>query len=264
MAHDASRFPASQRQPALFVGHGSPMNAIEDNPYARAWRELGASLPRPQAILCVSAHWQTQGTLVTAMPAPRTIHDFYGFPAELHAMRYPAPGSPELAELVRQTAGADTVQADTRWGLDHGTWSVLARMYPAADIPVVQLSLDVRKTPAEHYALAQSLAPLRRQGVLILGSGNLVHNLPMVCWDDRAYPWAQRFDTLARGLIEAGEYASLVDYGSLPDARLAIPTNEHYLPLLYILALREADEAPAWFCEQVTMCSISMRGLCFH
>jgi len=263
MLEQPPAFPTTVRQPALFIGHGSPLNAIEDNPFSRAWTELGASLARPQAVLCISAHWQTQGSLVTAMSAPRTIHDFYGFPAELHAVQYPASGCPELAELVRATVGADAVEPDTRWGFDHGAWSVLSRLFPTADVPVVQLSLDVFKTPAEHYALGKALAPLRRKGVLVLGSGNLVHNLPLACWEERAFAWAERFDALVRNSITTRDHTSLVHYDNLPEARLAIPTNEHYLPLLYILALREADEDPAWFCEQVTMCSISMRGLRF-
>ena len=173
------------RQPALFIGHGSPLNAIEDNTFRRAWQALDLALPRPQAILCISAHWETIGSQVTASPQPRTIYDFYGFPPELSAIRYPAPGSPALAQLVQQTISLAPIQLDTRWGLDHGAWSMLARLFPKADIPVVQLSLDGTKTPSYYYALGQALAPLRRRGVLMLGSGNIVHNLGMVCLEDR-------------------------------------------------------------------------------
>ncbi|MHB9032714.1 MAG: 4,5-DOPA-extradiol-dioxygenase [Anaerolineae bacterium] len=255
---------ATVRQPVLFMGHGSPMNAIEDNQYARTWLEIGRSLPRPEAVLCISAHWQTDGTLVTAMPRPRTIHDFYGFPRALYEKQYPAPGSLELAGLVRETIGMDLVGKDMSWGLDHGTWSVLARLLPAADVPVVQLSLDAAKSPAEHYALAARLAVLRRRGVLIVGSGNAVHNLGNLCWEDRAYPWAVDFDTLVKEAIIRRDYAALVDYQRHGDmARLAIPTNEHFLPLLYVLALQEPGEEPVWYCEQVTNCSISMRCLRF-
>ncbi|MCE5258185.1 MAG: 4,5-DOPA dioxygenase extradiol [Chloroflexi bacterium] len=263
-ASSSSWAPTTLRQPVLFIGHGSPMNAIEDNVYSRAWIELGRSLSRPQAVLCISAHWETDGSRVTAMSQPRTIHDFYGFPRELNEKRYPAPGSPELARLVCELAGtlSQVVREDTSWGLDHGTWSVLARLFPEADIPVVQLSLDTSKTPAEHYALAKTLAPLRRRGVLIIGSGNVVHNLGMACFEERAYPWAKDFDAAVRDAVNAREYTPLLNYRTLGgNARLAVPSNEHYLPLLYILALQEPDEVPSWFCEQVTMCSISMRGL---
>jgi len=183
-----------ERMPVLFVGHGSPMNAIEDNEFARAWTEAGKDLPRPKAVLCVSAHWETAGTQVTAMDTPQTIYDFYGFPPELYAKTYPASGSPELAQRVIEMARPVEVVADLGRGLDHGAWSVLARLFPRADVPVVQLSLDHRLSPQAHYDLGRALQPLRTEGVLILGSGNIVHNLSLVVWADTAYDWAVEFD----------------------------------------------------------------------
>jgi 4,5-DOPA dioxygenase extradiol len=251
--------------PALFVGHGSPMNAIEETVFAAAWRELAASLPRPRAILCISAHWETEGTFVTAMARPKTIHDFYGFPDELYRTEYPAPGSPELAGRVRELVRSTAVRLDDgySWGLDHGAWSVLRRMYPDADIPVVQLSLDRTQHPRFHYDLAAELAPLRREGVLVVGSGNLVHNLRLLDWGATApYPWAAEFDSLATQLILAGEHDRLAAYPALGEAaRLAIPTNEHYLPLLYTLALQQPGEAASFFAEGLVYGSISMRSL---
>jgi len=249
--------------PVLFVGHGSPMNAIEDSPYAAAWREEAEGIPRPAAILSVSAHWETDGARVTSMRHPRTIHDFYGFPEELYRVRYPAPGSPELAERVRELAGGEGVAADESWGLDHGTWAVVRRMYPAADIPVVQLSLDRMRQPAEHVALARKLLPLREEGVLIVGSGNLVHNLPLMRWGEVApYSWAEEFDNHAARLILAGEVEKLADYPALGEAaRLSIPTSEHYLPLLYALVLRLPDEPASFFAEGIALGSVSMRSV---
>ena len=255
----------NQRMPVLFVGHGSPMNAIEETPFAAAWREEARLLPRPRAILCVSAHWETEGTRVTSMPHPRTIHDFYGFPDELYGVSYPAPGSPELAEDVRRLIGSTAVHTDDAgsWGLDHGAWSVLRRMFPAADIPVVQLSLDRARPPRFHYDLAAELMPLRDQGVLIVGSGNLVHNLGMLQWDATTpYPWAAEFDRLAEELILTGAHDRLVAYPELGQAaRLAVPTNEHYLPLLYALALRAGEDTVRFFAEGIVYGSISMRSL---
>jgi 4,5-DOPA dioxygenase extradiol len=183
-----------KRMPVLFVGHGSPMNAIEDNEFSRSWIAVGKALPRPNTILCVSAHWETKGTQVTAMEKPRTIYDFYGFPPELYAMMYPAPGSPELARRVRDLAEADGITPDLTWGLDHGTWSVLRRLFPKADVAVIQLSLDVTKNAQAHYDLGRQLQPLRDEGVLIIGSGNIVHNLRTVVFEDTAYDWAVEFD----------------------------------------------------------------------
>ena len=248
--------------PALFAGHGSPMNAIEDNPFCRTWAELGRTIPKPTAILCISAHWQSPGVRLTAMEKPRTIYDFYGFPPELYQAKYPAPGSPELAHKAQALLADFDARLDQEWGLDHGTWSVLLQIYPQADIPVVQLSLDYTKSPAEHYAIGKALRPLRQEGVLILGSGNLVHNLRLVRWQDAAFDWAQEFDALVKTHILAQNHAPLINYPSLGDsARLAIPTDEHYLPLLYTLALQEPGEKVSFFNEQVTLGSISMRGV---
>lgn len=251
--------------PVIFVGHGSPMNAIEETPFAAAWREAAAGIPRPAAILCVSAHWETEGTFVTAMVRPKTVHDFYGFPDELYRVEYPAPGSPELARRVTELVGSTRVRPDdgSSWGLDHGAWSVLRRMYPGADIPVVQLSLDRALSPRAHYDLGRGLRGLRREGVLIVGSGNIVHNLRLLAWGrGEPYPWAAEFDRLAAELILAGEHDRLVAYPALGEAaRLSIPTNEHYLPLLYTLSLQEEGEPVSFFAEGVVYGSISMRSL---
>ena len=255
----------SDVMPALFIGHGNPMNAIEESFYSAAWREAAAAILRPRAILCISAHWETEGTFVTAMEQPRTIHDFYGFPDALYQVEYPAPGSRELAERVHSLVTSTAVRLDDRysWGLDHGAWSVLRRMYPEADIPVVQLSLDRSQHPRFHYELGAELAELRREGVLILGSGNIVHNLRLLQWNAAApYPWALEFDRLAAELILSGQHDRLVAYPTLGEAaRLAIPTNEHYLPLLYILALRQPDEPVSFFAEGLPLGSISMRSV---
>ncbi len=248
--------------PVLFIGHGSPMNAIEDNEFSRAWSETGKRLPRPKAILCISPHWETFGAQVTSMEKPRTIHDFGGFPRQLYEMAYPAPGSPLLARLTQATAGQTPIVLDQSWGLDHGAWSVLCRLFPEADVPIIQLSLDRRAEPALHYALGQELRPLRERGILILGSGNIVHNLRMVAWQDTAYDWALEFDATIQRLILSGDHEAIIHYEKLGQpARLAIPTNEHYLPLLYILALQGAREHVRFFAERVTMGSLSMRSL---
>src|SRR5512136_389768 len=203
------------KMPALFGGHGSPTNAIEDNEFNRSWADMGRSLPTPTAILCISAHWQTEGTHVGATERPETIHDFYGFPRPLHEMRYPAPGSPGLAQLVRERVRVTDVQLNHDWGLDHGAWSVLCRMFPAADIPVVQMSLDRTKDVAFHYALGRELRGLRDQGVLILGSGNVVHNLGLIRWKETAYDWAVEFDEAMKGLISAGDHDAVIHYDRL-------------------------------------------------
>lgn len=251
-----------QVMPALFVGHGSPINAIEDNRFSLAWAGMGQSLPRPNAIVCISAHWETTQTRVSAAKQPETIYDFGGFPPVLYERRYPAPGSPELARLIWGFVQKTPVQLDRTWGLDHGTWSVLSRMFPEADIPVVQFSLARSQEPALHYALGQELRALRRKGVLIVGSGNVVHNLRVVDFQDRGYDWAVAFDETLKQLILAGDHDALIHYQNLGQgARLAVPTNEHYLPLLYILALQEEQESLSFFVEGVTMGSISMRSL---
>jgi 4,5-DOPA dioxygenase extradiol len=248
--------------PAVFAGHGSPMNAVEDTDVRRAWSALGARLPRPKAILCVSAHWETEGVAVTTGEKPGTIHDFRGFPKELHEMAYPAPGSPDLARKVAALLKPEAVALDEQRGLDHGAWSVLASMHPKADVPVVQLSLDSTRSGPEHAALAARLAPLREEGVLVLATGNIVHNLSF--YDPRRsepYDWAARFDKKVKALIEAEDLDTLADYDGLgPDTELAIPSPEHYLPLLYILALRRKGEKLSFFNEAVES-SMSMTSV---
>lgn len=249
------------KMPLVFVGHGNPMNAIEDNEFSRTWTQLGHELPRPRAILCVSAHWETDGTCVTSAQMPETIHDFSGFPAELNHMQYPAPGFPALARKVMDSTRYARIRHDRSWGLDHGAWSVLCRMYPRADIPVVQLSIDAGAPPYFHYELGRELAPLRKQGVLIMGSGNMVHNLGVMAWQDEGFEWAVECDAAMAELIEAGDHDSLVEFEGLPHARLAIPTEEHYLPLLYVLGAMDPGEGASFFNDRVTLGSISMRGL---
>lgn len=257
----AAEQKSSAKMPVIFVGHGSPMNAIEENAFSRAWMATARNSPHPKAILSISAHWETDGVQVTAMPKPRTIHDFYGFPQELFAVQYPAPGAPELAHHVRDLLGVEAVALDQEWGLDHGTWSVLVRMFPEANVPVVQLSLDRKRTPSEHYTLGGKLAALRSEGVLILCSGNMVHNLRLLEWGDQGFDWAEAFDLKLKSLIEARDHAALINYPKLgADAQRAIPTNEHYLPLLYALALRGSAEPLKFFAEKVTLGSISMRS----
>jgi len=254
----------ARTMPALFVGHGSPMNAIEDNAFSRAWRALAGRLPKPRAILCVSAHWETHGVAVAAAERPVTIHDFYGFPEALFAVRYPAPGDPALARRAAELLAPEPVRLDTEWGLDHGAWSVLRVMYPEADIPVVQLGIDTARPGPFHHDLARRLAPLRDEGVLIVGSGNIVHNLHLFRYD-RPEPldWAQRFDDTVRERIRSGDHAALSHPESLgPEARLAVPTPEHYLPLLYVLAVRRADDRLSFFNETVTS-AISMTSVMF-
>ncbi len=253
---------SDQKMPVLFVGHGNPMNAIEDNEFTRGWTKVGKALPKPNAILCVSAHWETNGTQVTGMDQPKTIHDFGGFPRELFEYKYPAPGSPELARLTQETVRKAPVGLDQNWGLDHGTWSVLTRMFSNADIPVVQLSLDRTQAPEFHYALGKGLRALRNKGILIVGSGNIVHNLGTAVFKDGAYDWAIEFDETIKKLIESGNHDSITHYQNLGKAaRLSIPTNEHYLPLLYTLALQDTQEQVRFFNDRVTMGSLSMRSM---
>jgi 4,5-DOPA dioxygenase extradiol len=249
------------KMPLVFVGHGNPMNAITDNEFSRAWEELGRSLPRPRGIVCVSAHWETDGTLVTAMEYPATIHDFSGFPAALENMTYPAPGSPELAERVISTVRQTRIRPDRSWGLDHGAWSVLCRMYPASDIPVVQVSLDAGAPPEFHYELGRELGELREDGILILGSGNMVHNLRVMAWQEAGFDWAEESDRVMAELIGAADHQPLIHYEKLPHAKKAIPTEEHYLPLLYVLGAAEKGEPVTFFNEKVTLGSVSMRGV---
>lgn len=248
--------PNLPRMPALFIGHGSPLNAIEESEFSRAWAALGQSLPRPKAILSVSAHWQTKGTWVTAMPQPRTIHDFYGFPQALFDFVYPAPGSPELAAKIQ--AQMPLVELDREWGLDHGSWSILCHMFPNADIPVLQLSLDSNKSPEQHYQLGKALRWLRDEGVLIVGSGNIVHNLQAAIWRDTAHGWAVAFAEGVKRLIAEGDHCAVSKYRELSDATLAIPTDEHFLPLLYILGLQEGGEDVKFLTDKTTLGAISM------
>ncbi len=250
--------------PTVFIGHGSPMNTLAHNRYTEAWSQFGREVPRPTAILAVSAHWYIRGTAVTAMQTPPTIHDFGGFPQALFDFQYPAPGSPALAQRVREVLAPLAVRADEDWGLDHGTWSVLAHVYPQADIPIVQLSIDATQPPAFHYDLGKRLAPLRDEGVLIVGSGNVVHNLGALNWKDDAppYDWAVRFNDAARGRVEKREHAPLVEYQSLGnDARMSIPTPEHYLPLLYILGLQDQSESAAVVVDGIQNASIGMLSI---
>lgn len=252
----------AEKMPVLFVGHGSPMNAIEDNEFSRAWTEAGKALPKPRAILCISAHWVTRGTLVTAMEKPRTIYDMYGFPKELYEVKYPAPGSPDLAEQVRRILKKTGVQPDQEWGLDHGTWSVLHRMFPEANVPVIQLSLNANLQIPGHYEIAGQLKELREQGVLIIGSGNIVHNLSLVQFGDLAFDWAVEFDAKVKNWILTDDHDPLIHYdGHGQAAQLAINTAEHYVPLLYSLALKEEGEAVSFFAEKVWGGSVSMRSL---
>ena len=249
------------RMPVVFFGHGSPMNAITPNRYADAWRRMGAALPKPRAILSVSAHWYTRGTAVTAMEKPKTIHDFYGFPKPLYEVQYPAPGDPALAVRVRDLAAPVDAQFDGSWGLDHGTWQVLMHAFPEANIPVVQLSIDGTKSGPFHYELGKRLAPLRDEGVLVIGSGNVVHNLRLMqrSPDAPPYDWAVRFNDRVRALLEARDHAPLVAWESLgEDARLSIPTPDHYLPLLYCIALQAEDEKLEFPVDGIDIGSVGM------
>ena len=248
--------------PVLFLGHGSPMNAIENNAFHQSWAALGKRLPRPRAILVVSAHWETRGIYVTASRQPETIHDLYGFPKPLFDVRYRAPGSPALAQRVKELITTHKVHLDAGRGLDHGCWGVIGPMYPEADIPVVQLSIDTAEPGSYHYTIGKQLAPLREEGVLIVGSGDIVHNLGLFNFHaTQPYPWAAQFQTLANHLIATGEHQPLLDYPQLGQAaRLAIPTPEHYYPLLYALALQRPDEKVEIFNDTV-MASLSMTSL---
>jgi 4,5-DOPA dioxygenase extradiol len=248
--------------PALFIGHGSPMNAIEDNVWTRGWEDIAAQLPRPDAIVCVSAHWETHGRAVTADKWPRTIHDFGGFPPTLFEVRYPAPGSPGLARRTADLLSPAPVRQADDWGLDHGAWSVLTRMYPRADIPVVQLSLDRSLTPTQHYEAGARLAPLRNEGVLVIGSGNIVHNLRAADFRrPRSPDWAVRFNEEVKHLILAGDHRALAAYDALgEDAALSVNSAEHYLPLLYVLALQTPGEIVRFFNDEV-FAAISMTSL---
>lgn len=253
--------------PVLFIGHGSPMNAIEENEFVSGWRDIGKTLPEPNAILCVSAHWETKGTYVTAMNKPPTIHDFGGFPKALFEVEYPAPGSPELANETKNIVKKSEVGLDTRWGLDHGCWSVVKHLYPKADVPVIQLSLDYFLQPQYHYDLAKELSSLRKKGVLIIGSGNMVHNLGLVSWEKMeepgyGYDWAIEANEKMKKFILSNDHKSLIDYKLQGKAfNLAIPTPDHFLPLLYSLALKEEAEKIEVFNDKTVAGSLSMTSL---
>jgi len=253
--------------PILFLGQGSPMNAIEDNEFVRGFKNLTSQIPKPQAILCISAHWETKGTYITAMDFPRTIHDFGDFPKELYNVRYNAPGNADLATFISKEVRTTTIGLDHSWGLDHGAWSVIKHVYPKADIPVLELSLDYTKDPFYHYSLAKQLAFLRTKGVLIIGSGNIVHNLSKVAWNkldepNYAYDWALEARTIINTAIIDGNHKKLIDYHSLGTAvSLAIPTPEHFLPLLYILALQQKSEPLMLFNDKALGGSLTMTSL---
>lgn len=248
--------------PAIFFGHGNPMNALQKNLYTDAWRRIGKRIPKPRAILSISAHWSVPMTAVTIGTTPRTIHDFGGFPRELYQVQCPAPGDPDLAERVRSMLAPVPVAFDDSWGLDHGTWSVLKHVYPQADVPVVQLSINDAQSASVHFEIGRRIADLRSEGVLVMGSGNLVHNLHTYAWGrhmPEPYDWASRFESTARDLMLAGDYAPLIDYEGLgPDAMLSIPTPDHYLPLLYVLGAAQPEDAITFPVEGVDGGSISM------
>lgn len=253
--------------PVLFVGHGSPMNAIEENEFTKGFRDIAKTIPKPAAVLCISAHWETSGTLVTAMEKPETIHDFYGFPPELYAVQYPAVGSPRLVDEIKRLVTAPQVGLDFRWGLDHGCWSPIRHLYPDADVPVVQMSLDYNKTAQNHYDLAKQLLPLRKRGVLIVGSGNIVHNLGLIAWDEidtpgYGYDWAMEANEQMKQFILNDQHQELIDYRSHGTSYdLAIPTPEHYLPLLYALALKGKEEKITLFNDKAVAGSLTMTSL---
>lgn len=253
--------------PVLFIGHGSPMNGIEDNDFSKSWAAMGQSIPRPTAVLVVSAHWLTRGTHITAMEQPKTIHDFGGFPDELFRVQYPAPGSPELAIETQKIITSVPVELDHEWGLDHGTWTVVRHMYPKADIPVLQLSIDYSKSPQFHYDLAKELSALRKKGVLIIGSGNMVHNIGKVAWDklnepEYGYDWALEINQTFKDKIVGKDHKSLIEYQKLGSAALlAIPTPDHYYPLLYTLGLQTEKDAIQFFNDRAVGGSLTMTSV---
>lgn len=260
-------FNSTAQMPVLFLGHGSPMNAIEENEFVQGFREVGKTIPRPTAILCISAHWETKGTFVTAMQKPATIHDFGGFPKALFDVEYPAPGSPELAMETKELIKKTEVGLDQKWGLDHGAWSVIKHLYPEADVPVIQMSLDYYQTPQYHYELAKELASLRKKGVLIIGSGNMVHNLRMIAWDKLntsgyAYDWAMEASDKMKKFILNGDHQQLISYRSQGKAfELAIPSPDHYLPLLYSMALKEENDSVSLFNDKAVAGSLTMTSV---
>jgi 4,5-DOPA dioxygenase extradiol len=256
-----------QLMPVLFIGHGSPMNGIEDTEFSRRWTQMAKEIPTPKAVLVVSAHWFTKGTQITAMDFPKTIHDFGGFPQALFDVQYPAPGNPVLAKETAELLHSANITLDHDWGLDHGTWTVVRHMYPEAKIPVLQLSIDYTKGPQYHYDLAKELHALRKKGVLIIGSGNMVHNLRMVAWDklndqEYAYDWAKQMNNKFKELIQAGDHNPLINYTSLgKEAKLAIPTPEHYLPLMYTLGLKTNKDSVSFFNDKAVGGSLTMTSV---
>ena len=256
-----------EKMPVLFIGHGSPMNAIEDNEFSKRWQQMGKEIRKPKAVVVVSAHWLTKGTLVTAMPNPKTIHDFGGFPQALFDVQYPASGSPELASEIQKLITNPAVELDHDWGLDHGTWSVVKHMYPDADIPVLQLSIDYYKPAAYHYELAKQLLSLRKKGILIIGSGNMVHNLRMVAWDklnesEYGFDWALEMNDIFKNKISNGFHKELIQYEKLHKAAtLAIPSPDHYYPLLYILALQTDNDKVEFFNDKAVGGSLTMTSV---
>ncbi|MFD2920950.1 4,5-DOPA dioxygenase extradiol [Terrimonas rubra] len=261
--------PSDEKMPVLFIGHGSPMNGIENNGFSRQWQNLGTSLETPKAVLVISAHWLTNGTHVTAMDHPKTIHDFGGFPQELFDVQYPAPGDSKLARETKSLIQSTNVGLDHDWGLDHGAWTVVRHMYPQANIPVIQLSIDYSKPASYHYELAKELAALRKKGVLIIGSGNMVHNLRMIDWknmdtDNYGYDWAIEMHELFKNKISDGDHQALINYEQLSkSAKLAIPTPDHYYPLMYILGLQEKNEDPVFFNDKLVAGSLNMTSVKF-
>lgn len=256
-----------QLMPVLFIGHGSPMNGIEDTEFSRRWTQMAKEIPTPKAVLVVSAHWFTKGTQITAMDFPKTIHDFGGFPKELFAVQYPAPGNPALAKETASLLQSAHVELDHDWGLDHGSWTIIRHMYPDANIPVLQLSIDYTKGPQYHYNLAKELNALRKKGVLIIGSGNMVHNLRLVAWDklndeEYAYDWAGQINSKFKELILSGDHQPLINYSSLGrEAMLAIPTPEHYLPLMYTLGLQTNNDTVSFFNDKAVGGSLTMTSV---
>ncbi len=257
----------SDPMPLFFFGHGSPMNAIESNQFTKKWNEIGSNLPKPKAILCISAHWETKGSFVTAMEHPKTIHDFGGFPEELYRIQYPAPGSPAIAQDIINQVSTTSIGNDLKWGLDHGCWSVVRHLYPLADIPVIQLSIDYTKDLEYHYRLAKELSALRSKGILIIGSGNIVHNLRMLAWDkanepNYAYGWASEANSKMVEYIVSGDFQPLINYQKQGKAfQLAIPTPEHYIPLIYTLGLKNDSEKVSIFNNEALMGSITMTSV---
>ena len=262
-----SPYTSTEQMPVLFLGHGSPMNAIEENEFVTGFRNIGKTITKPNAILCVSAHWETRGTFVTAMEKPPTIHDFGGFPKALFDLQYPAPGSPELAKETKALVKKTEIGLDDKWGLDHGAWSVIKHLYPNADVPVIQMSLDYNQTPQYHYELAKELSSLRKRGVLIIGSGNMVHNLGLVAWDKLntdsfAFDWAVEASEKMKKFILSNDHKQLINFKSQGKSfDLAIPTPEHYLPLLYTLALKEENEKVSLFNDKAVAGSLTMTSL---